>query len=48
MNRCIPATSEGTGNWVTAVVFCGSAQLLEGGEEQLVRVHHVLTGPPRE
>ena len=25
MNRCIPATSEGTGNWVTAVVFCGSA-----------------------
>ena len=29
MNRCIPATSEGTGNWVTAVVFCGSAWVPE-------------------
>ena len=25
MNRCILVTSEGTGNWATAVVFCGSA-----------------------
>lgn len=25
MNRCIPETSEGTGNWRTAVVFCGPA-----------------------
>ena len=51
MNRCIPATSEGTGNWVTAVVFCGSACLHEvqsyqwceqGIELKIVKTHICL------
>ena len=51
MNRCIPATSEGTGNWVTAVVFCRSACLHEvqsyqwceqGIELKIVKTHICL------
>ena len=73
INCCIPATSEGTGIWATAVVVSMSAwspelsmmwarnriedrqnphlslrvnPLLVDDEEQLVRVHHVLTDLP--